>query len=328
MTTSQQPLPLDDGSRSGRTQGPVQDPYPEEPPCCSWECCKLVCWIFCCPPCPASIISKQAFMPPKPVLYAFQEETIWIQHPENLVHGPMVMFSPPIEVKPALIQTPKNYKIACYYLRKPNPKFHIIFSHGNAVDIGGMAPFMVQLSASLNCSVLAYDYAGYGLSGGIPREKNQYNDIKSAYDYLVEHYKVEPSKIILYGQSIGSSPTTHLASLLEENQLAGVILHSALLSGIRVLRPNCQRTICVDPFQNINKISKVKAPTLILHGGRDDVVPMEHGSILHELSENPVEPLFLPTAGHDDIEAYPQYLERLKLFMNELVALQNSVREQ
>lgn len=39
--------------------------YEEQPGCCSWLCCKMVCWFFCCPPCPSRIVAKQAFLPPQ-----------------------------------------------------------------------------------------------------------------------------------------------------------------------------------------------------------------------------------------------------------------------
>jgi dipeptidyl aminopeptidase/acylaminoacyl peptidase len=34
-----------------------------------------------------------------------------------------------------------------------------------------------------------------------------------------------------------------------------------------------ERTEGVDPFQNIEKIGRVKAPTLIMHGMRDEIIP-------------------------------------------------------
>ena len=37
----------------------------DDPGCCSWLCCRMVCWFFCCPPCPSRIVAKQAFLPPQ-----------------------------------------------------------------------------------------------------------------------------------------------------------------------------------------------------------------------------------------------------------------------
>jgi hypothetical protein len=48
-------------------------------------------------------------------------------------------------------------------------------------------------------------------------------------------YGFKQEDLILYGQSVGSGPTLHLASKLQN--LRGVVLHSAILSGLRVLYP-------------------------------------------------------------------------------------------
>lgn len=147
-------------------------------------------------------------------------------------------------------------------------------------------------------------------------------DIDAAYDHLTKNLGVNHEKIILYGQSIGTSPSTDKASRLGRASLplAGLILHSPMSSGIRILRPQCSPNFCInciDPFQNINKIQHVKAPTLILHGCRDNVIPFEHSEKLHQLCANPVEPLFLSRATHDDVESFPQYIPRLKKFLDE-----------
>lgn len=130
-----------------------------------------------------------------------------------------------------------------------------------------------------------------------------------AWDHLTKTLGVDPTSIILYGQSIGTSPSTDKAARLAQAgvSFAGLILHSGMLSGIRILRPECKQTICIDPFQNIKKITRVTtAPTLVLHGRRDQIIPFEHAVQLVELCPQPVEPLFLSQATHDDIELSPK----------------------
>ena len=68
-----------------------------------------------------------------------------------------------------------------------------------------------------------------------PSEFNTYHDIEAAYNCLENDYGIKQEGVILYGQSVGSGPTLHLASRLQ--RLRGVVLHSAILSGIRVLYP-------------------------------------------------------------------------------------------
>jgi len=68
-----------------------------------------------------------------------------------------------------------------------------------------------------------------------PSEYHTYADIEAVYECLKEKYGAREEDIILYGQSVGSGPTVDLASRLPN--LRGVVLHSPLLSGLRVLYP-------------------------------------------------------------------------------------------
>lgn len=122
----------------------------------------------------------------------------------------------------------------------------------------------------------SYDYSGYGRSGGKPSEKNLYSDIEAAWHELIRRYDLSkslfkfnnkilskfhslaPDQILLYGQSIGTAPTVDLALKVDA---AGVILHSPLMSGIRLLFP-VKRTWMCDAFPIIDKISKIRSPTL------------------------------------------------------------------
>lgn len=68
-----------------------------------------------------------------------------------------------------------------------------------------------------------------------PTEQNTYADIEAVYKCLEESYGIKQEDIILYGQSVGSGPTLDLAARLP--LLRAVILHSPILSGLRVMYP-------------------------------------------------------------------------------------------
>lgn len=81
-----------------------------------------------------------------------------------------------------------------------------------------------------------------------PSESNTYADIEAIYECLETDYGVSQEDVILYGQSVGSGPTLHLASKLP--RLRGLVLHSAILSGLRVLcHVNC--SCCCDIYRVI-----------------------------------------------------------------------------
>lgn len=138
--------------------------------------------------------------------------------------------------------------------------------------------------------LLSYDYSGYGTSSGKPSEKNLYADIDAAWHALRNRFGTLPENIILYGQSIGTVPTVDLATRFE---VGAVILHSPLMSGMRVAFPNTKRTWFFDVFPSIDKVSKVQSPVLVIHGTDDEVIDFSHGISIYEKCPKAVEPLWV-----------------------------------
>ncbi|XP_044468372.1 alpha/beta hydrolase domain-containing protein 17B-like isoform X3 [Mangifera indica] len=145
-----------------------------------------------------------------------------------------------------------------------------------------------------------------------PTECNTYADIDAAYKCLKEQYGVKDEQLILYGQSVGSGPTLDLASRLQN--LRGVVLHSPILSGMRVLYP-VKRTYWFDIYKNIDKIGSVNCPVLVIHGTSDEVVDCSHGKQLWELCKEKYDPLWISGGGHCNLELYPEFIRHLKKFV-------------
>jgi pimeloyl-ACP methyl ester carboxylesterase len=186
-----------------------------------------------------------------------------------------------------LIETKNKTKVPIFYLQYAQAKHTILYSHGNATDCGGMLPLYEMLAMALRVNVVAYDYTGYGVSkhfGIAPTEKQTYQDIETVYQWIVDQKIVQDARkeLIVYGQSVGSGPSCFLASLTGKAQkpIAGLILHSPIMSGLRVLTES--RVLgCFDIFPNIDRIGKVNVPVMILHGEADEEVDVMHGKRLH-----------------------------------------------
>ena len=56
-----------------------------------------------------------------------------------------------------------------------------------------------------------------------------------------------------------------------------------------------------DRFESKKKISKIRAPILIIHGALDDLVPVEHGKALFQLANEPKTLKVFPKANHVDL---------------------------
>nr|GMD77004.1 protein ABHD17B [Ipomoea batatas] len=161
-----------------------------------------------------------------------------------------------------LLDTKVGNKIVAAFWRHPFARLTLLYSHGNAADLGQMQDLFIELRAHLRINIMSYDYSGYGASSGKPTEFNTYHDIEAVYNCLKSKYEIKQEDVVLYGQSVGSGPTLHLASRLK--RLRGVVLHSAILSGIRVLYP-VKMTLWFDIFKNIDKIREVNCPVLVIH---------------------------------------------------------------
>ncbi|KAL8196334.1 hypothetical protein R6Q57_025334 [Mikania cordata] len=221
------------------------------------------------------------------------------------------------------LDTKSGNKIVAFYLKNPYARLTLLYSHGNAADLGQLFDLFVQLKANLRVNIMGYDYSGYGASTGKPSESNTYADIEAVYKCLETEYGVSQEDIILYGQSVGSGPTLHLAAKLP--RLRGVVLHSGILSGLRVVC-HVKCTLCFDIYKNVNKIRKVKCPTLVIHGTEDDVVNWLHGNGLWKMAKDPYEPLWIKGGGHCNLELYPDYIRHLCRFVYEMETITTKTR--
>ena len=208
------------------------------------------------------------------------------------------------------IETAGGEKIAAMYFENEKAHFTILFTHGNAEDIGNNVEFFEMLTGH-GFSVLAYDYRGYGHSEGRASVKNAYEDIEAAYKYLTEKLKVEPGRIIVYGRSVGASPSVYLAT---KEKFAGLILESPFTSVFRVVTRI--RILPFDKFDNLARIGKVDRPLLIMAGQADDIVPAWHGKKLYDKANKPKMSLWVKGASHNNFlwVAGEQYWRALEEF--------------
>jgi len=185
-------------------------------------------------------------------------------------------------------------QISALYLINPDAEFTILYSHGNAEDIGQLRPILERFY-NAGYSILAYDYRGYGTSDGKASEKNTYEDVVAAYEYLTGKAGIPSSQIVAVGRSVGGGVATHLAC---RKKIGGLILESSFVTAFRVVTRI--PLVPFDKFRNIDKIKKINCPVLIIHGKDDDVVPVWHGKKLFEKANEPKFCLWVDNAGHND----------------------------
>ena len=205
--------------------------------------------------------------------------------------------------KPSYTHLPNEFKIVsgngeqitALFLENPQAKYTILFSHGNAEDLGTVLPFMQEIHNTLGYSILLYDYRGYGTSDGHPSVPKTYQDIDAAYHWLMEEKGIDPKTIIVQGRSVGGGPSTWLAA---HREVGGLVLESTFVSAFRV------RTIIPitpwDKFNNLKHIKKTTCPILIMHGRKDEVLSFWHGEKLYQAAPGKKMHLWIDDAHHND----------------------------
>lgn len=64
--------------------------------------------------------------------------------------------------------------------------------------------------------------------------------------------------------------------MASRHNVGGLVIHSGLSSGLRVLDPKIETTNYNDFFPNVDYIGDVLAPVYLLHGGADSMINVVH----------------------------------------------------
>lgn len=185
---------------------------------------------------------------------------------------------------------------------RENDKGTLLFFHGNAGNISGRL-FKAKGWVDRGFSVLLVDYRGYGKSEGkIEHEEDVLTDARASWNYLTGVKKAEPSKIVLYGESLGTYPAIKLAG---EHHGAALILEAPFISFLElagVHYPFVPKSLLKNfAFSNIGSIENVQCPVFILHGTKDEICPYAMAEKLFQHAPAPKE--FFPVlgGGHNDL---------------------------
>lgn len=178
----------------------------------------------------------------------------------------------------------------------------VIVFNGNAGNRAYRAPLATALR-QLGVQVLLFDYRGFGGNPGAPTEQGLALDARAAREFLIRERRVDPGRLIYFGESLGTGVAVTLAIA---HPPAALILRSPFTSMADVGQHHYWwlpvRRLIRDRYDSLAVISQLRSRLLVIAGERDRIVPAELSRRLYEAAPQPKTFVSLPGADHNDDE--------------------------
>jgi fermentation-respiration switch protein FrsA (DUF1100 family) len=208
-------------------------------------------------------------------------------------------------------------KLFGWYVEAAADRPVILWCHGNAGNVINRLDNLRYLYGQ-GLSVFLFDYRGYGRSQSLrPSEEGLYQDALGAYDYLTRQRMIRPERLVIFGRSLGAAVAAEVAL---HKPAAGLILESSFPSIEAVAKFHYGglplHWLLGAEFRLIDRLPQLSLPKLVIHGERDDIIPIELGRQVFEAAKPPK--FFLPVPGADHNNTYEvggaAYFQRLAEF--------------
>jgi alpha-beta hydrolase superfamily lysophospholipase len=221
------------------------------------------------------------------------------------------------------IEVEEGIKIGCKYFAAHKSYPSILYFHGNG-ETAFDQDWIASLYNKIGINLFMTDYRGYGVSDGKPTFTNLLLDshkIYKSFKEIVEQEGYNPDVFVM-GRSLGSIPAVEIA-FRYQNEVKGLIIDSGSSRNfpflLSYLTPDELQELRGVPFQNKDKISSIRIPTLIIHGELDEIIPAQEGKELFQCSGAADKSiLIIPGSGHNDLmfNGESQYFSILGDFVN------------
>ena len=198
----------------------------------------------------------------------------------------------------------------------------LLWLHGNAGNISNRVDNIAVLHRRTGLGVLIVDYRGYGQSEGRPSESGLYSDAEAAFGYLVTDLRLDPREdIVLFGRSLGAGVAAELAA---RHAVRCVILESGFTSVramAKAVYPSWMVSLTTPlldaRFDTLSKVGRITSPLMIVHGDRDEIVPLGMAEEIYSAAPGPKRLHVVRGATHNDtfIVGGTDYFEALRDFI-------------
>ena len=232
------------------------------------------------------------------VLAAWLGQRKLMYHPSTVRTAPMTAGLDGVVER--VFDTPDGARIVAWEAKAEAGRPTILYFHGNAGGLADRAE-RVRRFRDERWGVLMMAYRGYAGSTGSPSEEANVADAQRAFDSLLAE-GTAPDTIIVYGESLGSGVAVQLAisrpvrALILDAPYTSIVDVAASVYPYLPVRP-----LLKDRYESDRRVGAIKAPILILHGERDQVIPIRMGRAMYGLANEPKRLVEFPAGGHSDL---------------------------
>ena len=247
-------------------------------------------------------------------------DQLFVYHPHPWIERDWARVSG-LPLEEVWFQAEDGTKLFGWYVEASPAAPVLLWCHGNAGNVIHRLENLAELYR-LGLSVFIFDYRGYGRSAGKPSEEGLYQDALAAHAYLTNRRGVRPERLILFGRSLGAAVAGTVAG---ERPAAGLILESPFPSIAAMARAHYaglpMHWLLSGRFPLNERLQRVSMPVLVIHGDRDDIVPIALGREVFDAAREPKSFYVIEGADHNDsyLVGGRAYFQRLKQFIQEVV---------
>lgn len=182
-----------------------------------------------------------------------------------------------------------------------------VYFHGNAESAAQNLPFASDLTKR-GISIFLAEYRGFGGLKGKPTEDGLYADGDAAVE-AVRKAGARPEKLVLMGRSLGTGVATELAVRHPCALLVLISPYTSMVDMGRGLAGPAANLAVPDHYDNLAKIPRVHCPIIILHGTRDEIIPVRMGRALAAAAPG-ITLVEAPEATHNDFPGLEEIAAR------------------
>ena len=198
------------------------------------------------------------------------------------------------------LTTSDGERLIAWHVAPRGDKPVVLYFQGNGGALVLRAMRFARLIAD-GAGLLALSYRGYGGSTGRPSEAGLLRDAQAAYAFAAARHPAE--RLVLYGESLGTGVAVALAA---ERKVGRLVLEAPFTSALDIGAAAYPflpvRLMMRDQFRSDERIGKVTAPVLVLHGALDEVIPIVYGERLYALIGAPKKFVRFPDGHHSDLD--------------------------